>query len=113
VLAGGTRGYTRHPQLIRFRAAPDPLEAIGHFLDALRAEATARGYRFDGSRILRSDAANPAIPVTAGQLAFELGHLRAKVVARDSAWLARLPAAPAAAPSFVVLPGGIEEWERP
>ena len=113
VLAGGTRGYTRHPQLVRFRAAHDPLEAIGHFLDALRAEATARGYRFDGSRILRPDAANPVIPVTDGQLSFELGHLRAKVAGRDSLWLARLPAAPAAAPSFVVVPGAIEEWERP
>jgi hypothetical protein len=113
VLAGGTRGYTRHPQLIRFRAAQDPLEAIGHFLEALRAEATARGYRFDGSRIVRPDAANPAITVTEGQLAFELAHLRAKVTARDTAALTRIPAVPAAAPSFVVVPGGIEEWERP
>ena len=113
VLAGGTRGYTRHPQLERFRAHAEPLEAIGHFLGALRAEATARGYRFDGSRILRADAASPAIPVTAGQLEHEFGHLKAKLEVRDAAWLARLPDAPFAAPSFVVVPGGIAEWERP
>ncbi len=43
VLAGETRGYTRHPQLERFRASPEPLDAIGHFLGELRAEATSAG----------------------------------------------------------------------
>ena len=112
VLAGGTRGYTRHPQLERFRATPDPLDAIGHYLEALRAEASARGYSFDGTRVLRTDAANPAIPVTAGQLAFELEHLRAKVTVREPAWLPRVPEVAFAAPSLVVIPGGIEPWER-
>ena len=113
VLDGGTKGYTRHPQLERFRGCDDPLAAIGHFLGSLRAEATERGYRFDGAKILRPDAVAPAIPVTDGQLAYELAHLRAKVTVRDSAWLARLSDAPRAAPSFVVVPGGIEGWERP
>jgi hypothetical protein len=113
VLAGGTRGYTRHPQLDRFRACAEPLDAIGHFLDALRAEATARGYRFDGSRVVRADAPCPGIPVTEGQLAYELSHLRAKVTLRDAPWLVRLPAAAQAAPSFIAVPGAIAEWERP
>ena len=112
VLAGGTRGYTRHPQLERFRAAAEPADAIGHFLGALRAEATARGYRFDGSRIERPDAASPGIPVTDGQLAFELAHLRAKVALRDPAWLEHLPAVAPAAPTFTVVRGGVEPWER-
>jgi hypothetical protein len=113
VLTGGTRGYTRHPQLERFRAADDPLDAVGHFLAGLRIEASARGYRFDGTRILRADAESPGIPVTDGQLAFEAAHLRAKVTSRDAAWLPRLPVIPVAAPSFVVVPGGIAPWERP
>jgi hypothetical protein len=113
VLAGGTKGYTRHPQLERFRACADPLDAIGHFLGALRDEATAREYRFDSTRILRPGAANPGIPVTDGQLAFEAAHLRAKVTARDAGWLSRLPDAPVAAPTFLVVTGGIESWERP
>jgi hypothetical protein len=113
VLAGGTRGYTRHPQLQRFRACAEPLDAIGHFLEALRTEATERGYRFDGSRVLRADAASPGIPVTEGQLDYELRHLRAKVTQRDAAWLPRLPDDAQAAPSFVVVPGGIAKWERP
>lgn len=114
VLVGATRGYTHHPQLERFRAVPDPTAAIGHYLCCLQSEATARGYRFDATRIRRVDAANPAIAVTDGQLAFELEHLRRKVAQRASAWLQRLPAAsPAAAPSFTVVPGPIASWERP
>ncbi|MCP2636543.1 pyrimidine dimer DNA glycosylase/endonuclease V [Microbacterium sp. HD4P20] len=112
VLTGNTRGYTRHPQLERFRAVDAPLDAIGHFLMSMRAEATARGYRFDGSRVLRPDAAAPGIPVTTGQLAFELEHLRVKVGARDPGWLPRLPARAAASPSLVEVPGGVESWER-
>jgi hypothetical protein len=113
VLAGGTRGYTRHPQLERFRACDEPLDAIGHFLGALRDEAATRGYRFDATRIGRPDAADPGIPVTEGQLAFESAHLRAKVMIRDAAWLPRLSDPPIAAPSFVVVSGGIASWERP
>jgi hypothetical protein len=112
VLTGTTRGYTRHPQLDRFRAVDEPLDAIGHYLCAVRLEATTRGYSFDGSRVLRTDAANPGIPVTTGQLAFELAHLRAKVTVRDPRWLPRLPAVAAPSPSLVERPGAIEPWER-
>lgn len=113
VLTGGTKGYTRHPQLERFRSADEPLDAIGHYLGELRVEATARGYRFDVTRVLRVDAPPPAIPVTHGQLVYELAHLRAKVAERDAAWLPRLPEVALAAPSFTVVEGGIEAWERP
>ncbi|TDN92096.1 pyrimidine dimer DNA glycosylase/endonuclease V [Microbacterium sp. BK668] len=113
VLAGGTKGYTRHPQLERFRTASDPLDAIGHYLGELALEATVRGYRFDLTRVLRTHAVPPGIPVTHGQLAYELAHLRAKVSERDAAWLARLPEVALAAPSFTVVDGGIESWERP
>ncbi|GAA3912944.1 pyrimidine dimer DNA glycosylase/endonuclease V [Microbacterium invictum] len=113
VLAGGTRGYTRHPQLERFRSAADPLAAVGHFLGCLQSEATARGYRFDASRIAVVDAASPAIPVTDGQLAYELEHLRRKITARDADWLSRLPRVATAAETFTVIPGAIEAWERP
>ncbi|WP_106816846.1 pyrimidine dimer DNA glycosylase/endonuclease V [Microbacterium timonense] len=112
VLEGGTRGYTRHPQLERFRACGDPLDAIGHYLRALQSEAVHRGYSFDGSKVLRPDAAAPGIPVTTGQLAFELLHLRAKVAVRDAVWLPRLPEAARAAPSFAEVEGPVETWER-
>ncbi len=112
VLAGRTRGYTRHPQLERFRAAEDPLDAIGHYLTALRDEASLRGYSFDATRVLRPDAGAPGIPVTSGQLAFEVAHLRAKVAARDPEWLPHVPALVAAGPSFVEATGPVESWER-
>lgn len=113
VLAGGTRGYTRHPQLERFRECADPIGAIGHFLGALHNEATDRGYRFDRTRVLEPDAAAPLIDVTEGQVAFELEHLRRKVAARAPEWVAHVPEVSAAAPSFVLVPGGIASWERP
>lgn len=54
VLAGRTKGYRNHPQLDRFRAQPEPLDAVGAYLSAVADEARARGYRFDASRILRA-----------------------------------------------------------
>lgn len=114
VLAGATRGYTRHPQLERFREAAEPLDAVGHYLGGLRTEATARGYRFDGTRIRNPDAARPEITVTDGQLEFELAHLRRKVELRAPEWLPRLPdSSPAASTTFTVVSGMIETWERP
>lgn len=113
VLAGLTKGYTRHPQLERFRACADPSAAIGYFLGQVQAEATARGYRFDASRITVMADQSPRIEVTEGQLAYELGWLRTKVQAREPAWLARLDEPLLANGTFVVVPGEIASWERP
>ncbi len=112
VLAGGTKGYTRHPQLQRFREQADPLAAIGHFLESLQQEATARGYRFDLTRVLRTGEPSPAIPVTDGQVRLERDHLRAKVTVRDPDWLSRVVDDPRASPTFVIVPGPVEDWER-
>jgi len=111
VLAGRTKGYTQHPQLERFRAVDDPLDAVGHFLQSLRTEATARGYQFDGTRIYRPEGANPAIALTTGQLEYELGWLRTKVTGRAPEWLPRLDGA-GGAPSFTLIEGPIASWER-
>lgn len=115
VLAGRTRGYTRHPQLQRFQQQPEPLASIGAYLLEVATEADARGYRFDRARIDRAssvgDASAPRMPVTDGQLAFELAHLRRKLVVRSPD--VPLPAAPLPHPLFIVEPGPIAEWERP
>ena len=75
VLAGRTRGYRQHSQLERFRAQPDPVAAVGAYLEAVAREAADRGYRFDVTRIDRTGppagtapagAAVPRIPVTEG-----------------------------------------------
>ena len=51
VLRGLTRGYTNHTQLIRFRAHPQPLEAVAAYLSGLADEADARGYSFNRALI--------------------------------------------------------------
>lgn len=113
VLAGQTTGYRSHPQLARFRTAADPRAAIGAFLRGLHDEATTRGYRFDGSKIL-SDAAAPSLFVTDGQLAFEWQHLGVKLARRSPEDAARWrESVPRPHPMFTVIPGSVEGWERP
>jgi hypothetical protein len=112
VLRGRTRGYTRHPQLARFRASGAPVACIGRYLDAVYEEAARRGYRFERRKIASRRASAP-IAVTAGQLAYEWRHLKAKLAARDRAWLARVRDVkrPDAHPLFRVVPGPVEDWE--
>lgn len=120
VLNGGTKGYTRHPQLTRFRDRDDPVQAIGAYLTGLRAEASSRGYRFDATRILesagpRSEEAETGMTVTDGQLRYELDHLRRKVTDRAPEWLIHLPEKDSLHipphPLLTVVAGDIEPWE--
>lgn len=113
VLAGRTKGYTRHPQLERFRAQADPLASIGAYLSSVADEADARGYRFDRTRILLPCSAVLVIPVTEGQLALEWQHLGAKLEQRSPSDATRWRAAtPTPHPLFTVVAGGVEPWER-
>ncbi|WP_336646251.1 pyrimidine dimer DNA glycosylase/endonuclease V [Microbacterium sp. USHLN186] len=113
VLAGRTKGYTRHPQLERFRAQADPLASVGAYLSSVADEADARGYRFDRTRILLPGADVQRIPVTQGQLALEWAHLGAKLAQRSPEDAVRWRAATATAhPLFTVVPGPVESWER-
>src|SRR3546814_11666857 len=47
VLQGLTKGYTRHPQLVRFRATDDPVRATATYLHSVADEADARTYSFN------------------------------------------------------------------
>ena len=51
VLRGNTRGYKHHPQLDRFTAHAQPRLAINAYLAGVHAEAEARGYSFDRTKI--------------------------------------------------------------
>jgi hypothetical protein len=112
VLRGQTKGYTRHPQLDRFRASGTPVANVASYLFVVFEEATWRGYHFDGSKVAHKRR-HAAIPVTTGQLDYEWQHLVAKLKVRDPEWLAALPAAkrPEAHPLFRVVPGSVEGWE--
>lgn len=78
VLAGATKGYRNHPQLVRFRAHGDPRAVIATFLLGLVNEAGRRGYHFDATRIWPHRFSGQ-IPETNGQLLFEWRHLKAKL----------------------------------
>lgn len=114
VLVGNTRGYTRHPQLERFRTVPDPVATIGDYLTAVADEASARGYRFDRTLVRRRSDVPVVIPVTRGQLNLEWAHLRAKLALRDPSRLAAFSdvAVPEPHPLFTAIPGPVADWER-
>ena len=113
VLRGETRGYTRHPQLERFNAHPQPRSAINSYLAAVHAEATDRGYSFDRSKIGLVRAVKP-IPISSGQLACEWQHLQNKLAVRSPAILAQWSsvATPVCHPLFHSQPGPVASWER-
>ncbi|MFW6599341.1 pyrimidine dimer DNA glycosylase/endonuclease V [Propionibacteriaceae bacterium Y2011] len=114
VLAGRTRGYTRHPQLHRFRATADPLVGLAGYLAAVADEADGRGYAFDRGRIIATPAVGEGIVVTDGQLRFELTHLMGKLAVRSPDVARRWSDVdlPRCHPSFVVVSGPVADWER-
>lgn len=112
VLAGETRGYRHHPQLIRFQETAAPTAAIAAYLREVHAEALRRGYSFDASKIGASVRAD-FISATRGQLDYEWMHLREKLRMRSPAWLEGLGeiSRPGAHPLFRVVRGGVASWE--
>lgn len=144
VLEGLTKGYTRHPQLVRFRASGHPARYIALYLAEVADEADRRGYHFAREKIHRfegdtspgaagaslSQAAAPAspaaaspadapafepIPVTEGQLRYEMALLRSKLSARDPSRLSALETAadqPRLNRVFIKVSGPIEPWEK-
>jgi len=125
VLSGGTRGYTHHPQLLRFRESADPMGAIAAFLRAVQEEAGRRGYSFDASKIggLRAGGApelgkdgvsGERIDVTSGQIEYEFELLKLKLETRDMAKRSELSGVEKieANPIFRIRGGGIAAWEK-
>jgi hypothetical protein len=113
VLAGGTKGYRHHPQLLRFQIHAAPRAAIAAFLRELADEALRRGYQFDTTKISSAEA-SARIPETKGQLLFEWQHLQAKLATRAPAiaerW--RSVSAPQPNPVFRIFAGGVRGWEK-
>ena len=113
VLAGQTRGYTRHPQLERFRAHRKPLHVIGAFLSAIAGEARRRGYQFDATKILQMKYSG-RMSETDGQLRYEWTHLRRKLRLRAPQLYrdCRNISAPEPHPLFRIVPGDVRHWEK-
>lgn len=82
VLLGKTRGYKNHPQLIRFKKTKDPIGMLGHYLMEIAKEAKKR--RYDFKKILKPNSKiKEKIPVTKGQVEYELKLLKRKLQKRD------------------------------
>lgn len=107
------RGYSHHPQLVRFREADDPEAAIGDYLSAIVDEADNRGYRFAREKIRRTGFSGQ-LTVNEGQLDYEWTHLLAKLQRRSpqvwEQW--RTHAHARAHPLFTIVDGPIADWER-
>ena len=113
VLAGGTRGYRHHPQLVRFQSQPDPLAAIATFLASIAEEAQSRGYHFDASKIADRKS-DQKIAETNGQLLYEWEHLQTKLRARapSLAHKFRSIKKPEPHPLFRLVSGEVRDWEK-
>lgn len=112
VLEGNTKGYKNHPQLIRFKAHSQPIEAIHFYLSKIYDEAILRSYRFDESKFIRPENIQP-IPVTDQQLQYEWQHLLNKLSIRDPKRHEEFLSIREidVHPLFYSVPGPIESWE--
>lgn len=113
VLQGKTRGYRHHPQLVRFAKTRNPPAALATYLAAVHAEATARGYQFDPSKIGRQKMRGQ-IRETRGQLLYEWKHLQRKLKQRDPKRLRELAEVkiPHPHPLFKLTAGKVQDWEK-
>ncbi|MBN2038878.1 MAG: hypothetical protein JW864_02485 [Spirochaetes bacterium] len=113
VLQGKTKGYTNHPQLIRFRNSADPPGMIGAYLEEVYKESLARGYNFNFTKIYKTGY-RLRINVNRGQLMYEFSHLKNKLKIRDGVAFNRIKSVDyiEANPAFNVVEGDVESWER-
>jgi hypothetical protein len=113
VIQGKTKGYTNHPQLIRFRNSTDPPGMIGAYLEEIYKESLERGYNFDRSKIYKVSR-RMKINVNKGQLTYEFTHLKKKLRTRDPVTFKRLKSVEYIEPNFIfnVVEGDVESWER-
>lgn len=116
VLQGRTKGYTKHPQLERFRQSPNPLAYLQAFLAEVHSDATRRGYDFNAEKLsITGDTLSVVnkIPVTYGQIEYEKDHLFKKLQIRSPKFANELVASEVLLnPIFIAIPGAIEPWER-
>lgn len=82
VLEDNTKGYKKHPQLNRFKASKEQINAINFYLKSVWLVADKRNYNFDKSKFVELIHIEK-INVTTEQLNFEKNHLLRKLKLRD------------------------------
>ena len=113
VLKSETKGYTNHPQLLRFKKQPDPIKTIDGYLWYVYQEAKKREYKFNKNKI-EFQAESKKIEITDQQIIHELKHLKKKLRLRDTEKYRELDKVkvPLPNPIFKVVKGKIEPWEK-
>jgi hypothetical protein len=113
VLEGKTKGYISHPQLNRFKKAKYPIDLINEYLSEVYYEALRRNFNFD-KRTINWTFKRSEVPVTTGQLKYEIEHLLSKLEKRDYEKYKELKSKLVfeSHPIFKLVNGEIEEWER-
>ena len=105
-------------QLRRFKAAKiQALSCMGVYLHAVADEMILRGYKPNVSLIPYYVGTPSLIPVTQGQVNFEIAHLMAKLTERDPSRLLplskiRVLMSNQLNPIFKEVGGDIESWEK-
>lgn len=118
VLEGKTKGYKNHPQLIRFKEHNHPQLAVSFYLYYIYQEALKRSYNFNFDKIKHKDMINTIdiekIPITDGQVEYELIHLKKKLKERDPEKYKSLLKVkkPLLHPIFIEREGDIADWEN-
>jgi hypothetical protein len=116
VLQGRTKGWKGHPQLDRFKGHKSPVSTIGSYLLAILEESRRRGYNYDGSKIDEPRESVEAIPITEGQLVYELKILMERLEERAPERFEQLKCmnidVPMPNPVFRVVEGDVEIWEK-
>lgn len=113
VLEGKTKGYKNHPQLIRFKNAIGPLNAINFYLHIIWKEAESRSYNFNKDKFIAVENIEK-INVSSQQIDFEKNHLLNKLKIRDEKMYNKLRLCDdfEAHPLFHLIKGEIESWEK-
>lgn len=115
VLLGQTKGYTRHPQLIRFRETENPIQTIDAYLKAVHGESVRRGYNFDLNKISPCECQpSPRLLLPDKQLEYEFHHLLNKLRKRSPLQYSLLYQTTTIFPHplFQVIRGDVSIWEK-
>ncbi|MCX6278978.1 MAG: pyrimidine dimer DNA glycosylase/endonuclease V [Bacteroidetes bacterium] len=113
VLEGKTVGYRSHPQLDRFKEAPNPLDAINQYLSNIYDGSIDRHFTFDSAKFRK-----PIVPlfltVSEDQIIFEFEHLLYKLKRREINLYKTLKETTIIIPHpmFKTIKGKIEKWEK-
>jgi hypothetical protein len=112
VLEGKTKGYLHHPQLERFKNSKRPVDTINQYLTEIYHEALNRNYQFDKTKV-NWRITKCKLPVTRGQLEYEVSHLLRKLEERDPLRFQQYAELKVFEihPLFELIEGDVESWE--